>query len=90
MRGEDAEAPQQDLLGLRELVEAPVDGHAERLMTWERGAASSGEQREPVAQAVEDLLDAQDARPDRGKLDRQRQAVEPPAHARRRPPGSMR
>ena len=50
-------------------------------MTRERSAAPSGEQREPVAQAVEDLLNAQDAGPDRGKLDRQRQAVEPPAEA---------
>ena len=79
-RGEHAQAPEQNLLGVGELIEAPVDGHAQRLMTRERGAASPGEQREPVAEAVKDLLDAEDAGPDCCKLDRQRQTVEPPAH----------
>ncbi len=48
-------------------------------MTRERGAASSVQQSEPVAQPVEDLLRAEGPRPDRGELDRQRQTVEPAA-----------
>ncbi|GAA1688101.1 hypothetical protein GCM10009733_100900 [Nonomuraea maheshkhaliensis] len=45
-------------------------------MAGQRGAAAPGEQPEPVVEAFEDLLGGQHPRPDRGQLDRQRQAVE--------------
>ena len=48
-------------------------------MPRQGSAASAGKQAEPVGQAIKDLLGGQDTRPDRGELDRQRQAVEPAA-----------
>ena len=48
-------------------------------MARQRGAAPAGQQAEPVGQPVEDLLHGEDPGPDRGQLDRQRQAVEPAA-----------
>ena len=55
-------------------------------MTRERSAASTGEQREPIAQSMHDLLHTQNTGPDRGKLDRERHAIEPPAHGDDRGP----
>ena len=60
---------------------APLNGGPERLMTRLDRAASAREQAKPVGQAIEDLFRREDSRPDRGKLDRQRQAVEPTAQA---------
>src|SRR5438477_12468496 len=48
-------------------------------MTRECRAASAGEQRQSVSQAIEDLLHAEDSGSDRRQLNRQRQAVEPAA-----------
>ena len=59
---------------------APFNGGAQRLMARQGRAAPSRQQAEPVGQAIEDLLHGEDARPDRGELDRQRQPVVPLAH----------
>ncbi len=49
-------------------------------------ATAPREQAEPVRQAIVDLLHGQDPRPDRRELDRERQAVEPPADVHDRHP----
>src|SRR3989442_5723736 len=46
-------------------------------MTRERRAASAGEQRKSVSQAIEDLLHTEDSGSDGRQLKRQRQSVEP-------------
>jgi hypothetical protein len=48
-------------------------------MTRECGAASAGEQRKSVGQAIEDLPHAEDSGSDRGELNGQRQTIEPAA-----------
>ena len=48
-------------------------------MPGQRGAASAHQEAEPVAQAVEDLLHRKRSSPNCRKLDRQRQAIQPPA-----------
>ena len=55
-------------------------------MARQRGAAGAGQQAEAVAQPLENLLHGQDPRPDRGQLDRQRQAIEPAAQVGDSPP----
>src|ERR1700693_478822 len=57
----------------------PVNGRAECLMPRQCGATSSGEESKTIGQAFEDLLSCEDSGSDCGELDRQRQAVEPPA-----------
>ncbi len=79
-RGEDGETPQDVLFTRRQQVVAPVDGHPQRLMPRQRGAAPSGEEGEAVTQTLEDLLHAEDPGSDRRELNCQRQAVETPAH----------
>ena len=74
--GEHAQASEEHLLRRRQQVVTPVDGRSERLLTRQRRATSSGQQREPVGQPIEDLLGGEDSGSNRGKLDRQRQAVE--------------
>ena len=64
---------------------APVDRGLERLMTRQRRPAPARQQCEPIGQAVEDLLHRQNAGPHRRELDRERQAVEPPADIHDRP-----
>ena len=72
---------QDRALAVRQQVVAPLNGRPERLVARQGGAAPAGEQAEPVGQAIEDLLGGQYSRPDRGELDRQRQAVEATAQA---------
>ena len=48
-------------------------------MTRQRRTPSTREECEAVDQAVEDLLHRQDAGPNRRELDRERQAIQPPA-----------
>ena len=73
---EDGEAAPEHSLGVVEQVPAPVDDRAERLMPRHRGAASAGQQPEPVIEAGRDLLRGHGAQPGRGELDRERHAVE--------------
>ena len=76
---EHAQAPQQRLLAAGQQIVAPVDGRAQRLLARQGRPASPGEQGEPVGQPIEDLLSGEDAGPNGGELDRQRQPVEPAA-----------
>ena len=55
---------------------APVDQRAQRLLSRERGAVSSGQQAEAVIQARRDPFDRYCTNARRGKLDRERNAVE--------------
>ena len=66
-------------------VVAPVDQRAQRLLARQRGAVAAGQQPEAIVQALGDLLDRQRAHARRGELDRERNAVEPPADVRRLP-----
>lgn len=77
---EDRQALEDDLLVLAEQVVAPVEGRAQRPVTGGSRARTGLEQREPLAQASQELLggEGRDARG--GELDRQRQPVEPAAH----------
>src|SRR5690348_6247632 len=75
---EHAQPPQQDSLVSSQQLVTPVDRGLQRLVARQCGATSTDEQAEPVAQSLEDLLDAQDAGADRGELERERQAVEAP------------
>ena len=58
---------------------APVEHRPQRPMPWQRGTASAGQQREAIAQAGGNLLNAKRGGARRGELDGQRDAVEPPA-----------
>ena len=80
--GEHGEPPGEPPLGLAQEVPAPVDDRAQRPLTARRGAAAPGEQAEAVVQAVGELLERHRPQPGGGELDRQRQAVDPPAHVR--------
>ncbi|MFZ0920426.1 MAG: hypothetical protein WAN83_10170 [Candidatus Dormiibacterota bacterium] len=53
-------------------------------MSRQRGAAPSGEESEAVPQPLEGLLHAEHSGSDRRELNRQRQAVEAPAHGNHR------
>ena len=64
---------------------APVDSGLQRLMTGQCRTASTCEQSEAIGQAVEDLMHSQYAGPDGRELDRERQAVQPPAEIHDRP-----
>ena len=61
------------------IVVAPLDGRAQRLLARQRGPAAAGEQAEAVVELGQDLLDPQHAGARRRQLERQRDAVEPPA-----------
>ena len=51
-------------------------------MPWQRGAAAAGQQPEAIVQMCRNRLDAEGRRARRGQLDRQRNAVKPPANCR--------
>ena len=55
---EHAEAIQDHAVAFVEQVVAPVDGSAQRLVTFHRGAAASGEEPEPLVESSRDLLGA--------------------------------
>ena len=74
--GEQAEEP---LLVRRELVVAPLDGRLKRLMTRHRGPRSAGQQAEAIVEPLADLIDREHLDPRGRELDRQRNAIEPPA-----------
>ena len=59
--------------------EAPVQRGAHGLLPGVRGALPTPEDLEPALQAIGDGLEAEQHRAGRGQLDRERDAVEPPA-----------
>src|SRR5207248_1993358 len=77
--GEDREACEQALPVRIEEVVAPLDRGAERLLALGRFARSAGEQRQPLLEPRQQLIRRQDADAGGGKLDRERQSVEPAA-----------
>jgi hypothetical protein len=79
--GEHAQPRQQRLLGRRQQAVTPLDRRAQRLVAGQRSPAAPGEEAEPVAEAIVNLLGAQGPRPDRGQFDRQGQPVKPTAQA---------
>ena len=77
--GEDRELLQRRLLDRLEQRVAPVDRRNERLLPSRHVSRAAGEEREPLLQTARDL--GQREQPDAGgrELDRERQAVQPPA-----------
>jgi hypothetical protein len=63
-------------------VVAPVEGRPQRLVAARGRARATGQHGEKVAQVPGQLTDGQHPHLGRGQLDRQRQAVEPPAYLR--------
>ena len=63
-------------LGLRAQVEAPLDGGLQCLVPGRTVPLPAREQLEAVLQPVKDLLSREHTQPDRGQLDRQRNAVQ--------------
>src|SRR5512142_2859889 len=76
---EDADALEDELFLPGEEVVAPVDRGAERLLPYDVLLAVAGQQAEAVLEPVEDLPGREGAAAGRGELDRERDAVEPPA-----------
>src|SRR5215467_6195736 len=66
---------QQAPFRLGQQLIAPVERRAERLVSWQRGAPTDGQQRETVIETVGDLPDTQGCGSRRGKLDCERNAV---------------
>ena len=62
-----------------EEVMAPIDGLAQRLVPRDGDPARAGEQPEAIIEPRGNLLHRQGADPCSGELDRERDAVEPPA-----------
>ena len=77
--GERREPPQQPALGVREQVVAPVEGRFQRRCRPIGVRSRPREQSKAIVEPGVDLLDRQDLQPRRRQLDRQRDAVEPPA-----------
>ena len=77
--GEHRQAPQQHLLGAGEQRIGPVDGRPQGLLPRQGGTASPGEQTEALVEAVVQGAKRQRAQPGGGKLDGQRQPVQPSA-----------
>src|SRR5579872_6151097 len=73
--GEDADAIEHGLLRQREQAKAPIDERRQRLLTWERGAASAGEQPKAVVDAPGEVGDGEDSHTRSRELDRERNAV---------------
>ena len=77
--GEDGAPSQGALFGGREEVVGPIDEGPERLLARERGSSAASEQPEALVEPVPQLIECQRARPPRGELQRQRDAIEAPA-----------
>ena len=73
-----------DALRLGQQVVAPVERRPQRLLARQRRPAAAGQQPEAVVQPGGDLLDRQRRHPRRRQLERQRDAVQPPADLRHR------
>lgn len=74
--GQYGGAGPHQLLALRAQFVAPVDGGAQGLVPGQGGRAAGVEQAVAVVEAVEELLDAEDAHPDGSEFDGEREAVE--------------
>jgi hypothetical protein len=75
--GEHAEALEYGLMTRLEHGVRPVDGRAERLVPFDRGAAAAGEQPEPLVEPGGDLGRSERDDPGGGQLDGERDAVQP-------------
>ena len=80
--GEDREAGQHACCGSAQQVVRPVERRPQRPMTFDARPPAPGQQAEHVVEAIGDLGRAQRARPGRGELDGQRDAVEAAADPR--------
>jgi hypothetical protein len=78
------ETTQHDLLAGGEQLPAPVDHRAKRALPVRCVPGSAGEQREAVVEPGQQLVDAERTHPSGGELQRERQAVQPPADGRDR------
>src|SRR2546425_4605035 len=72
-----------DALDVGEQLVAPVERRAEGLMARQPRPAAFGEEVKPIAEAAGNAVDAERGDTRRRQLDRERNAVEPPADARR-------
>ena len=77
--GEDREPRRQALLGVRQQVVAPVERRPQRLLARQRAARAAGQQAEALVQPGANASHGESAHARRGQLERQRDAVEPPA-----------
>ena len=80
--GKYAELPQDPRFGLRKQVVAPVERRAQRLLPRQRRSPAGRQEFEPVVQKCRDLRRTEHHRARRGELDRERNAVQPPADGR--------
>ena len=78
--GEHAETVEHGTVPVVEERVRPVDGRPERLVAFHRGAAAAGQEPKALVEEAGDLVGrhGDDARG--GELDRQRDAIEAPAH----------
>jgi hypothetical protein len=79
---EQGQLAQRPLLGGVQKVPRPLDDGEQGLVPVRRAAVAAAQEREPVFEAPVDLLQGHGARPGRGELDRQRQAVQAADDAR--------
>src|SRR5262249_27862413 len=73
-------APEKNTLDPAEQVIAPIDGCAQSLVPRQSGSAAASQQSESIVQAKRDFFSRNGLHSSRGKLDRQRNAVEPSAN----------
>ena len=78
--GKDAESPEEPLLVLAQQTVAPIEDGPHRPVPRHCRAAPRLQQRQAVVQAGGKAFDPKHLDARRGELDRQRQAVEPPAN----------
>jgi hypothetical protein len=76
---EHREPAQQHALRRREQRVAPVERRAQRLLVRQRGLVAFGEEPHAVVQPRGDVVDRERAHARGGELDRERDALEPPA-----------
>ena len=78
--GEHTEPPEHGLLVRREQPVAPLQRGTQRLVTAQHRARAGGQQAEALAQPLAQSFDAHQGQSGDGKLDRERDPVEPPAY----------
>ena len=78
--GKYSELPQDPRLRLREQIVAPVERRAQRLLPGQRRSPARRQEFEPVVQQGRDVRRPEHHRARRGKLDRERNAIQPPAN----------
>ncbi len=81
---EHRQAAEHGLLRVVEQRVAPLQRGTQRLLARRGVACAAGQQRQGGVQALQHAGHAQQRHPRRGQLQRQRYAVEPPAHLRQR------